>query len=101
MSQLWGALGHPEGSGLYQAHGHASFHNLEQRIDEVRGAGFDAVSLHAAKGPGWLMQEHWSDPDRREQMLFAARAVESEPSLSGLSAHLLAVGTKPGVGQSG
>jgi hypothetical protein len=38
------------------------------------------------------MQEHWADPQRREQMLFAARAVESEPSLS---AHLLAVGTKP------
>jgi len=44
------------------------------------------------------MQEHWSDPDRREQMLFAARAVESEPSLSGLSSHMLVVGTKPQVG---
>jgi hypothetical protein len=29
-------------------------------------------------------------------MLFAARAVESEPSLSGLSSHMLAIGTKPG-----
>jgi hypothetical protein len=28
-------------------------------------------------------------------MLFAARAVESEPSLSGMSSHMLAVGTKP------
>jgi len=41
------------------------------------------------------MQEHWSDPDRREQMLFAAVALESEPSLSGLSSHMLVVGTKP------
>ncbi|HEY5180380.1 MAG TPA: hypothetical protein VIJ07_11530 [Dermatophilaceae bacterium] len=47
------------------------------------------------------MQEHWSDPDRREQMLLAARAVESEPTLSGLSAHLLAFGTKPGAVQPG
>jgi len=41
------------------------------------------------------MQGHWSDPDRREQMLFAARVVDSEPTLSGVSVHLLAVGTKP------
>ena len=78
----------------------AYFHRPEELTDEVRGAGFDAVSLHGIEGPGWLMQEHWSDPDRREQMLFAARAVESEPTLSGLSAHLLAVGTKPGVAPS-
>ena len=73
----------------------AYFHRPEDLVDEVSGAGFGAVSLHGIEGPGWLMQEHWSDPDRREQMLFAARAVESEPSLSGLSSHMLAVGTKP------
>jgi len=59
------------------------------------------VSLIGIEGPGCLMQEHWSDPDRREQMLFAARAVESEPSLSGLSSHMLAIGTMPGVRHSG
>ena len=73
----------------------AYFHRPDELADEVKQAGFDAVSLHGIEGPGWLMREHWSDPSRREQMLFAARAVESEPSLSGLSAHLLAVGTKP------
>ncbi|HZJ07161.1 MAG TPA: class I SAM-dependent methyltransferase [Nocardioidaceae bacterium] len=79
----------------------AYFHRPEELVDEVRDAGFDAVSLLGIEGPGWLMQEHWSDPDRREQMLLAARAVESEPTLSGLSAHLLAVGTKPGAVQPG
>ena len=73
----------------------AYFHRPEELVDEVSRAGFDAVSLYGVEGPGWLMQEHWSDPDRREQMSFAARAVESEPSMSGLSAHMLAVGTKP------
>jgi ubiquinone/menaquinone biosynthesis C-methylase UbiE len=73
----------------------AYFHRPEELVDEVSRAGFDAVSLYGVEGPGWLMQEHWSDPDRREQMLLAARAVESEPSMSGLSAHMLAVGTKP------
>jgi SAM-dependent methyltransferase len=73
----------------------AYFHRPEYLVDEVTRAGFEGVSLHGIEGPGWLMQEHWSDPDRREQMLFAARAVESEPSLGGLSSHMLAVGTKP------
>jgi ubiquinone/menaquinone biosynthesis C-methylase UbiE len=74
----------------------AYFHLPEELTGEVRGAGFEAVSLYGIEGPGHLMQEHWSDPDRREQMLFAARAVESEPSMSGLSSHMLAIGTKPG-----
>jgi ubiquinone/menaquinone biosynthesis C-methylase UbiE len=73
----------------------AYFHLPEELAGEVRGAGFEAVSLFGIEGPGQLMQEHWPDPARREQMLFAARAVESEPSLSGLSSHILAVGTKP------
>jgi SAM-dependent methyltransferase len=72
----------------------AYFHRPEDLVDEVTRAGFEGVSLHAIEGPGWLIQEHWSDPDRREQMLFTARALESEPSLSGLSSHMLAVGTK-------
>ena len=50
----------------------AYFHRPEELVDEVRDAGFDAVSLLGVEGPGWLMQEHWSDPDRREQMLLAA-----------------------------
>jgi hypothetical protein len=45
------------------------------------------------------MTEHpiagWRDPESREQMLFAARALESEPSLGRLSSHVLAAGTKP------
>jgi ubiquinone/menaquinone biosynthesis C-methylase UbiE len=73
----------------------AYFHRPEELAEEVSRAGFDSVSLYGVEGPGCLMQEHWADPDRREQMLFAARAVESEPSLSGLSSHMLAVGTKP------
>jgi hypothetical protein len=32
---------------------------------------------------------------RREQILFAARATETEPTLAGFSHHLIAAGTKP------
>ena len=72
----------------------AYFHRPEELAAEVSHAGFDGVSLYGVEGPGALMQEHWGDPDRREQILFAARALESEPSLSGLSSHMLAIGTK-------
>ena len=37
---------------------------------------------------------HWNDAARRERLLKAIRAVESEPSLLGVSAHLLAVARK-------
>ena len=55
---------------------------------------FDAVPSYGVEGPGLLVQEHLSDPDRREQMLLA-RAIESEPTLSGLSAHACAADIKP------
>lgn len=74
----------------------AYFHHPDELTHEVEDAGFEAASRYGVEGPGWLMQENWSDADRREQMLLAARAVESEPSLSGLSAHLLVVAIKPG-----
>ena len=77
----------------------AYFHRPEGLTDEVSRAGFDEVSIYGIEGPGWLIQEHWPDPERREQIFLAARAVESEPALSGLSAHMLAVGTKPGAGR--
>ena len=46
------------------------------------------------EGPLWVLpdlDERWADADRRERALAAARAVEREPTLLGLSAHLLAV----------
>jgi hypothetical protein len=46
---------------------------------------------------GWLphLADRWNDPEARELILYSARAVESEPSLLGLSAHLLAVARRP------
>ena len=46
------------------------------------------------EGPGWLLEERWSDPLQREQLLDAARLAEAEPSLLGASAHLMAVARK-------
>ncbi len=48
---------------------------------------------------GWLdhIFDRWDDEASREAILFAARVVESEPSLLGASAHLLMVACKPTV----
>ncbi|MEZ5410276.1 MAG: hypothetical protein R2761_19755 [Acidimicrobiales bacterium] len=39
--------------------------------------------------------ERWDDPAAREAILFAARAIETEPSLLGASPHLLMVAQRP------
>ena len=43
--------------------------------------------------PGWLpfSNDRWDSPAERETILDVARLVESEPSLAGLSAHLLSI----------
>ena len=38
--------------------------------------------------------ERWKDPERREIILEVARALESEPSVVGCSAHLIVVARK-------
>ena len=57
-----------------------------------------AVALAHVKhsaGPGWPLRREWADPQRREQILFAARPVETEPSLIGFSDPLIAAATRP------
>ena len=74
------------------------FHHPDELRAEVTAAGLALVELVGLEGmPGWMphLASSWDDPDRREAMLYAARAVESEPSLLGLSAHLLAVASVP------
>ena len=42
-------------------------------------------------------EERWRDPRRREDLLRIARALESEPSIQAMSAHLLAVARRDAV----
>lgn len=69
----------------------AYFHRPEDLAGEVAGAGFGSVALYGVEGPAWPLNGDWSDPAQREHMLFAARAVEREPSLIGMSAHIMAI----------
>jgi SAM-dependent methyltransferase len=74
------------------------FHHPDALRHEVAAAGFAEVAVHGVEGPGWLAPDFdgwWRDETRRERLLRVARAVETEPSLLGASAHLVAVGRKP------
>jgi ubiquinone/menaquinone biosynthesis C-methylase UbiE len=77
----------------------AYFHRPEELEAEVVSAGFHCQAVLGLEGPGWILSdfdERWSDPRRREDLLRVARELEREPSIVGLSAHLLAVGIKEG-----
>jgi ubiquinone/menaquinone biosynthesis C-methylase UbiE len=72
----------------------AFFHSPDDLAEEVAAAGFDVEPILGIEGPGGYVNPQWHEPTQRENMLFAARAVEREPSVLGISAHLLAVGQK-------
>ncbi len=73
----------------------AYFHRPDELAGELTASGLTVEGVFGLEGPsGWLVR----DGDDRldlELHLAAARAVEREPSLLGVSAHLLAVGTVP------
>jgi len=76
----------------------AFFHRPEELAAEVRETGFAIEALVGIEGPGWLLPDldrRWADPVERERVLWAARAVEAEPSLLGLSPHHLVVARRP------
>ncbi len=76
----------------------AYFHRPEDLRHEIADAGFEVDGLYGVEGPGWLLPdfiERWNHPDRREILLQVARALESEPSVIGCSAHVIVVGRKP------
>jgi hypothetical protein len=77
------------------------FHRPEDLRTEIETAGFENVRLFGVEGPGWIVSDfeaRWADDALRADILNVARAVECEPSILGASAHLLAIGRKPGTG---
>ena len=72
----------------------AYFHLPEELGGEVTEAGLRLEAVLAVEGPAWMLpdiERRLADPGRRERVLAAIRRVETEPSLLGASAHLLAV----------
>jgi SAM-dependent methyltransferase len=73
----------------------AFFHHPDELRAELVESGLELEGVFGIEGPGWLVSHLWDDPRGRENILTAARAIEQEPTLLGLSAHLLAV-ARPG-----
>jgi hypothetical protein len=76
----------------------AYFHRPEELRAEAAGAGLLVDGIFGIEGPGWLLPDvgaRLQDTRRRADLLQAARMFESEPSVIGISAHLLLVGRKP------
>ncbi|TMI68293.1 class I SAM-dependent methyltransferase [Candidatus Bathyarchaeota archaeon] len=75
----------------------AYFHHPAQLAEEVREGGFHDVTIFAVEGFAWLLPDFeklWSDNESRDRLLSLIEATETEPSLIGVSAHLLCVGQK-------
>jgi ubiquinone/menaquinone biosynthesis C-methylase UbiE len=72
----------------------AYFHRPEEIRFEIEEAGLLLDHLIAVEGPGWMNHDldAWLDDDAaRERLLHVLRRIETEPSVIGASAHLLAV----------
>jgi ubiquinone/menaquinone biosynthesis C-methylase UbiE len=77
----------------------AFFHRPEDIRAELDTAGFQDVDVFGVEGPGWIVSDferRWADEELRGDIMNVARALESEPSILGASAHLLAIGRKAG-----
>ena len=75
----------------------AYFHRPDELRDELTEAGFAHARVLGVEGPAWLVADfdtRWADPVLRADMMVVARAVEAEPSMLGVSPHLLGVGQK-------
>jgi ubiquinone/menaquinone biosynthesis C-methylase UbiE len=76
----------------------AYFHRPEELREEIVAAGFQLEGLYGIEGPGWILPDlsgRLADPTRHAELLQVARLLDSEPSILGASAHLLAVARVP------
>jgi SAM-dependent methyltransferase len=74
------------------------FHRPDQLRAEATDAGLAVAHVLGIEGIAeWLriLSDDWEIPERREAIIWAARQIETEPTLLGLSAHLLLVGHRP------
>ena len=75
----------------------AYLHRPEEFKSEIEAVGFDLEGLFGIQGPGWLLQnleEQWADRNYRERLLNIAHFLESEPSVIGVSAHIMVIARK-------
>jgi SAM-dependent methyltransferase len=74
----------------------AYFHQPTEVPAEFEEAGLDVRGQYGLEGAAWLLgiEERLDDPAQRALVLEALRRAESEPSLLGVSGHLLTAGVR-------
>jgi ubiquinone/menaquinone biosynthesis C-methylase UbiE len=75
----------------------AFFHHPTELEAEIRQAGFKSVRVHAVTGFAWLLPSFhkiWNNRELRTRLLAILERTELEPSLMGVSDHLLATARK-------
>ena len=76
----------------------AYFHRPDELRSEIVAAGFAVDEVVGVEGLApWIpaLAERWVDPVEREVIVEAARLVEHEPGVLGVSPHLLAIAHRP------
>ncbi len=76
----------------------AYFHRPEELAAECTAAGLEPTATLAVEGIGWLLQDldaRLGQERSRATLLDAIAALETEPTLLGVSAHLLAIARRP------
>jgi len=74
----------------------AYFHRPEELPEELGDAGFSSVRVLGVEGPAGFLPDfepRWANPVTRADIIELAGLLEAEPSIVGMSAHLLAIGT--------
>ncbi len=71
----------------------AFFHHPDELRQELLLGGFPDSRLCAIEGPLWAIPE-WASAEHLEKLMETVRALESEATLIGASAHIMAIGTK-------
>ena len=77
----------------------AFFHTPDLLRAELEAAGFGVDAPVAVEGPAWALAgvaERWSDDAWRRYYLTRLRDIEAEGCIVQTSAHMIAIGTKPG-----
>ena len=72
----------------------AYFHHPDELVEEARDGGLTPQHLIGIEGPGWLLQDFdaaWTDNRRRADLLRLAELLESEPTMLGISTHILLI----------
>ena len=75
----------------------AYFHHPFELQTEVEAAGFLHAQTLAVEGPGWVVkdfEQRWQAEERRDLLLALIRKIETEPSLLGMSGHIMVIAQK-------